>query len=471
MKRLKVRWRLTLWYGTVLTAVVAGFGATVFLMMQHKLDARTDFELDEEIGELVLEVSLARDAEDLKQQLQHRFFRHASFDFQVSHPDGEPVFCSERLVASALTVPSLDGLTNSLLESRNLPGLGTCRVVSRTAAGPAGTFVVQCLSPLTGNAADLNALLMVLLTAGPLAIAGALGGGYLLAREALAPVEKMRTTAEQITADSLDQRLEVLNPDDELGRLGGTLNRMIDRLQRSLDDMRRFTADAAHELRTPLAILRTEAEVALRFPKAGVDYRTVVETALEETDRLTRLADQLLVLSRQEAGIDRSAREEVRIDALLLDVVEKARGPAERKAVEIEVRSVDPAVVTGNDIDLSRLFSNLLNNALKYVPEGGLIRVACESKDPRVSITFEDNGAGIAGEHLPHLFKRFYRVDPSRSSESGGAGLGLAICKAIVESHGGQISVESAIGCGTTFTVLLPQQVSALSDGSPALVG
>ena len=471
MKRLNVRWRLTLWYGAVLSGIVAGFGLTAFLMMRHHLVVRTDLELDEEVGELALEVRLAANELELKEQLQRRFFHHAGYDFQVSRADDHLVFCSERLVANPLSLPRFQVESSNLADTRTLPVLGESRVVSRVQAGAGGSFVVQSVFPLASNRAQLHALMAVLLTVGPLAIVGALVGGYALARKALAPVERMRVIAEQITADRLDQRLDGSNSDDELGRLAQTLNGMIDRLHRSLDDMRRFTADAAHELRTPLAVLRTEAEVALRSPRSTADYRRVVEVTLEETNRLTRLAEQLLTLCRQEAGLHRFEAEDVQLDALLLDVADKARATAERKGLTIEIGPMDSAIVIGDDIRLSQLFFNLLDNAIKYTPEGGNIRICEESRDHQVCVVVEDDGAGIPAEHLPHLFERFYRVDPSRNTESGGAGLGLSICKAIAESHGGRIAVESTVGRGTKFSVILPSSASVHEGSCPSLVG
>ena len=471
MKRLNVRWRLTLWYGAVLSGIVAGFGMTAFLMMQHHLSARTDFELDEEVGELALEVRLARDELDLKVQLQRRFFHHAGYDFQVATTDGRLVFCSERLAANPLVAPGFPPESTSLSATRTLPVLGESRVVSQAESGPAGRFVVQAVFPLASNRAQLRALMTVLLTVGPLAVAGALAGGYVLARKALAPVEQMRAAAEHITADRLNQRLDVLNSDDELGRLAQTLNQMIERLQRSLDDMRRFTADAAHELRTPLAVLRTELEVALRSPRTASDYQRVVEVALEETNRLTRLAEQLLVLCRQEAGLRRFESEEVQLDALLQDVTDKARGTAERKGLTLDVGPMDSTIVLGDDIQLSQLFFNLLDNAIKYSPEGGTVGIRIEMRDSAVCVVVEDTGVGILPEHLPHLFERFYRADLSRNMESGGAGLGLSICKAIAESHGGQITVESSVGRGTKFRVVLPGSPSIENATYPLLVG
>lgn len=460
MKALGVRWRLTLWYGTVLATTTVCYALAVFFLMRHVLVARTDFEMEEEAAELSTEIALAADEDQLKRQLTDRFYGHEAFDFQVSRRDGSILFRSERL-ETGLAAPPLSASAPDIVENIAVAALGQCRLLSRHVSGKSGDFVIQCLAPLATNHANLNSLLSVLTVVGILAVATALAVGYGLASKAFAPVEQMRSLAERITANHLNQRLEVTNPNDDLGRLGQTFNRMIDRLQHSFDEMRRFTADAAHEFRTPLAILRTEAEVALRSPRGNGDLRETVEIALAETERMSRLADQLLVLCRNESGVERSAREDVPIDALLLDVVEQLQTVATSNGIRIAVGTIHPALVTGNDVELSQVFFNILNNAIRYSPRGSQIRISFEATAEQVMIRFADEGPGISAKDLPHIFERFYRVDRSRNSALGGAGLGLAICKAIVEAHDGRIAVESALGRGTVFTVTLPQVAAA----------
>lgn len=458
MTRLNVRWRLTLWYGAVLTAIVIGFGVIVYAMMHRHLMARTDFELDEELSELALEVRLARDDEDLREQLGHRFFRHASFDFQVSKRGDPSLFRSERLTEASLPAPHGDGPDSeeTVSETHQVPGLGEMRVASRRAEGPHGNYLVQATMSLVPNHEELRAVLMTLLTAGPLAIVAALAGGYFLARRALAPVDRMATTADQISGTRLDTRIEVVNPDDELGHLARTFNSMLDRLQRAVEELRRFTADAAHELRTPLSVLQTEAEVALRMPRSTEEYRRVVEVTLNESRRLARLADRLLVLCRHDAGLQPMRHEEVPLDALVRDVADQIRVAAAEKGVTLEVGPLGEWIVDGDDIQLSQLLFNLLDNAIKFTKRGGGVRVQGEEFDDQVRLTISDTGIGIPPADLPHVFERFYRADKSRNGQTGGAGLGLAISKAIVESHHGSITITSTPNAGTRVQVLLP---------------
>ncbi|WP_165225703.1 HAMP domain-containing sensor histidine kinase [Aquisphaera insulae] len=296
----------------------------------------------------------------------------------------------------------------------------------------------------------------MILVGGLLTIVGALGCGIMLARQVLAPVQRIVATADEITASQLDRRIEVANPDDEIGRLADTFNGMIERLERSFQEVRRFTADAAHELRTPLAILRNEAEVALRVPRDSDQYRDCLEDMLEEIDHLSRLTEALLILFRGDAGLGSNRREPVEIDAVIEEIADHVRVVASEREQTLTVEANAPCRVVGNPEQLRRLLFNLLDNAIKFTPAGGTIEVRAGAADGQVRLVVADTGIGIAPEHLPRVFDRFYRVDSARSRRTGGIGLGLAICRSIVGSHHGTITLESALGQGTTVTVNLP---------------
>jgi heavy metal sensor kinase len=464
MGRLSIRWRLTVWYGAVLGATLAVFGAAVFFMMRHELIARIDAELDAEFLEVVDDVGAIREPDRLERQLSGRLARHGGYEFQVVGLRGEAPLRSERLRDRGLPVPPipasllrLDFETAPLgARSVALGPLGRWRVASRLVPGPNGPVVAQVAATLAAVDHELAELLTVLLVAGPLALASALGGGYLLARKALAPVDRMAAAADQITATQLDRRLEVPNPDDELGRLARTLNGMIARLERSFDEIRRFSADAAHELRTPLAVMRSAAEVALRSPRDIEHYRRTLEDQLEEIDRLTRLAEGLLFLCRGDAGLLPAARRTVRLDGVIRVAADHMRAVAGVKGLTITVDGTAPCGVEGDEDQLRRLLFNLLDNAVKYTPAGGTITIRLEHLDRMAGVVVADTGVGIPAEHLPRLFDRFYRVDPARGTESDGTGLGLAISRAIAEAHGGTINIESTPGLGTRVTLLLP---------------
>ena len=458
MNRLSIRWRLTLWYGAVLAAVLVVSGVAVFAMMRHVLLNRTGAGLLMEFAEVAEEVKRAEDRAGMVEWLERRFARHPGYDIQVSTTGGEVLFRSERIRGRALPRPSRTPVPGqTAFESRRLDRLGHVRIVGRVVPGPDGPVLIQVAGSLAANDHELGELLVVLLLAGPLSLVCALGGGYWLARKALAPVDRMAAAADQITASRLDRRLEVPNPGDELGRLARTLNGMIARLERSFEEIRRFTADAAHELRTPLAVMRNEAEVALRQPRSPEEHRRVLETMLEELERLTRLAEQLLFLCRGDAGLVPMARKPVRLDELVRVVVEHMRIVAEEKGVALELPEGEPVEVLGDEDQLRRLFFNLFDNAIKYTPPGGTVRAATERENGHVRALVTDSGGGISPEHLPHIFDRFYRADPARGDEVRGTGLGLAICRTIAEAHEGQLRIESDVARGTRAILTLPR--------------
>jgi signal transduction histidine kinase len=231
---------------------------------------------------------------------------------------------------------------------------------------------------------------------------------------------------------------------------------MIGRLERSFNEIRRFTADASHELRTPLTAIRTETEVALRKSLNPDECRQLLASILEECERLTRLTDQLLMLSREDTAASQ-AREPVDLFAVAQNVAETLRPLADTKSLQLSVNIPASLIIHGDEARLRQVLFNLLDNAVKYTPEGGRIEVLGSTQDHVAAITVQDSGAGIPPEHLPHVFERFYRVDKARTRVEGGTGLGLSIVESIVKAHGGEIELTSTPGKGTTCKVLLPE--------------
>jgi two-component system heavy metal sensor histidine kinase CusS len=468
MSRPSIRWRLTLWYGAVLAAVLAVFGASVYLMMRHALLARTGAGMSMESTEVAEEVARSRDRSTLGTWLERRFARHPGYDIQVSTPGGQALFRSGRIQADGLPRPSDPPATGRPTFESFAGRSGHAHLLGRVVPGPDGPLLLQIAAPLAADDAELGELLTVMLLAGPLALALALGGGYLLARRALAPVDRMAAEAGQITATRLDRRLEVPNPDDELGRLGATLNGMIARLERSFEETRRFTADAAHELRTPLAVMRNVAEVALRSPREPEHYRRVLGDVLEEVERLTRLAEQLLFLCREDAGLVPLVMKGVRLDEVVREAADHMSVVAEAKGLTIEGGDLASCPIRADAEQIRRLLFNLLDNAIKFTPTGGTVRVGLERSDGHARLTIADTGVGIPAEQIPHVFERFYRVDPARGRDTDGTGLGLAICRSIAEAHGGRVEIESTVGLGTRAILTLPARPGA---GEPWPIG
>jgi two-component system, OmpR family, heavy metal sensor histidine kinase CusS len=461
MKRLSIRWRLTLWYGVVLSAILVGFSATVYALMRHHLLALTDAALAEELADLASDVSRCKGPESFPRELGLRYASHDGYEFQVCTRQGTVLFRSDGLGPAGLPrfIPEASAGSRAHA-SRMLSRLGHGRLAWRALAGPGGPLVVQVAVSLAPNDQALRELLTALFLTGPLAVAGTLGGGYLLARKALAPVDRMVATAQQITSTHLDRRLTTPNPRDELGRLADTFNDMIARLQRSFDEIRRFTADAAHELRTPLASMRTQAEVALQSPRSADRDERVLEDLLEEIERLTRLVKQLLFLCREDARVAPGSLSPVQLDEIVRDVASHMQILARAKGLDLEMADITSCSGYGEADRLRQLFFNLLDNAIKYTPSGGRIRVSGECANGRLRFVVRDTGVGIPAEHLPRVFDRFYRVDPARSSELDGTGLGLSICRAISEAHHGWLEIESVLGGGTAVTFTMPRAPS-----------
>jgi len=281
-------------------------------------------------------------------------------------------------------------------------------------------------------------------------------GGWLLARRSLAPIREIARTAERISSHNLGERLEKRGSGDELDDLVGTINQMLDRLDRSFHEIRKFSADVAHELRTPLCAMRGEAELLLSRSHSGDEYREAMERFAEQFDRLNRLTSDLLLLARFEVRPQVQPGERLDLGELLRGLGELFEALAEEKGISLEVAAWDSIQTSGDRALLQQAFANVIHNAIQYTPGGGQVKVTCEREGAWVRVSVQDTGVGIPEQDLPHVFKRFYRVEKSRSRDTGGSGLGLSISKRILEVHGGKIDLLSAAGRGTTVEMWLP---------------
>lgn len=294
-------------------------------------------------------------------------------------------------------------------------------------------------------------------------------GGYWLAGRMLAPIRRMAEAAERVSGDRLGERLPVENARDEFGRLATITNRSLDRLQEALDRQRRFTADASHEIRTPLTAIRTAGEVALRTEHSSDQYREAIGSMLEGVTQLTSLTDRLLVLARADAGTHAVRPESIDAAAIARDVVDLYAPVAEDKGVGLACGDGGPSPIHVDPILFRQALVNLVDNAVKYTPVGGQVGVSASLVNGTVQIAVTDTGPGIAPEHQPRIFERFYRVDPARSpSTQAGTGLGLAIVKWSVEACGGRVGVASQPGRGSTFTLTLPAGAGPANETHPS---
>jgi two-component system OmpR family sensor kinase len=318
--------------------------------------------------------------------------------------------------------------------------------------------VVAGVSTQALDAAGAQVLFLSLVIA-PIILLISAGTAWTLAGRLLKPIEQMVNDVEAISdGRSLHRRIPVEDLGDEIGRLGTTLNAMIGRLETSFAALRRFTADASHELKTPLTVLRADIERAMTTPKGSTDQLVALEEALQESARMADLVESLLTLARADEGRFDLHREPVEMEPLVREVAETANILGEDAGLQVSIPSMQPVSVLGDRVRLRQLFLNLVTNAIKYTAKGGKVELSLESSGGAAVFTVKDTGIGIAGADLPFIFDRFWRVDRvrSRGGERGGVGLGLAISQWIAQAHGGSINVSSRLGRGSSFAVTIP---------------
>jgi len=493
MKRLSIRARITLWYTGILAATVLVLGGVAYGLLMRGLWNDVDSTL-ERVARAAAQAAQQTATEFVPpdmNELLRRYFGSNFADrfYQFLDPRGEvdPRLPRERGAPLTVSPQALKNATEGYGTFETLPNGGqyplrvfTFPIVVRGRL----VNVLQVGMSLEGLLRERQNFLWALATLTPLGLILAGGGGWLLARRVLRPVDQMTQAARRIEAERLAERLEGAEADDELGRLARTLNEMLARLEAGFAQVRRFSADASHELRTPLTILKGEIEVGLRSAREPAEYERILASALEEVERMARLVDDLLMLSRADAGALRWDRELVELDRLVEEVAKQGEVLGRGREIQVAIQSLEPLIAHGDEQRLRQLLLNLVDNAVKYtLPTGrvtlSLRRVGAESAGPPTpspeavpdrpiaespnrpapewaEIAVSDTGVGIPPEALPRIFERFYRVDGARSREAGGTGLGLCIAKTIAEAHGGTIRVQSAPGVGSTFTVLLP---------------
>ena len=444
--RTSIRARLTLWYSLVIASVLAVFALGTYGYVRESLFAQIDARLEESVA---LTASTAR--ADLSELIEIE--RHTRvIAFRVLEGDW-PLYVSGGWVAAELDaagVPpskgrwiytSARGGIYHLKEKNLVLGKKQLRI----------TTAEQSEQIHRG----LERLGLTLIVGFPVTLLLSLFGGYFLAGRILIPLQHITQRARTISADNLSERLAVANPHDELGQLSTILNDAFTRLDETFDRLRRFTQDAAHELRTPLAVLRGVGEVGLQVQRDAAAYREIIGSMLEEVDRLGRLVDGLLTLARAESGRFSVVKQPEDLKQLCQEVVECLDILADEKHQSITLDTHRP-LVADIDRDTFRLaLMNLIANAIHFTPEGGAISVVLRDQGSSAAIEIQDNGPGIASEHRAHIFERFYRVDPSRSHQTGGAGLGLAIARWAVETNGGHIELQSMPGQGCLFRIVL----------------
>ena len=476
-----VRWRLTLWYAVLLAVPLILFAAGSRYMLDKVLTGGADWFLREARSsfmiELDVELRTASSARAVARALRDVRFRDITF---VVFNDRDSLIgvsteadSVSRPAATGAPAPAFDGTELLALRDRGRaepsttslagpdPRARSNRVVigARTLRGK--RYTVAAIQSRESIGVTLARVTLAYLIAIPLFLMIATAGGYALARRALVPVAMMSRQARAIGATNLHERLLVPKPQDELRELATMVNELLQRLERSFEQQRRFVANASHELRTPVAIVRAEAEIALgREGRRESEYRDSLRVVHDASNRMSRIVHDLFLLARADTGHLPSQTEPLYLDEVVTDVARSMRGVASQRGVRIDVAPMAEAPFAGDVELLGRMLLNLLDNAVKYSPRDSTVRVGLARADGVFKLSVTDEGEGISPEAQPHVFERFFRADKSRAHSDGsatsGAGLGLAIVQLVAEAHGGHAELTRSSPAGSEFVVTLP---------------
>ena len=454
-----IRTRLTAWYAAVLAVVVVTLGAYLVVRLRSDLQAAVDRDVRQ--GAATVAGVYAAQGTNEFLEVAETALPSGGSAAQVLDADGRvlltygDVVSARQMVPAAVRAGAVAGRTE-LLTVR----LGNSEQRFRAMAVPVRRLgrreVVVAAETLANVERSVDRVIVLLLFAGPAALAATALGGWWLARKALLPVERMISQAEDIGIDHLAERIAVPRAQDEIGHLAVTLNAMLDRLERGVDEKHRLIADASHELRTPLAVMGAELDVTLRGGELTHDARAVLQSVREEVGRMGRTVDNILTLAEVDEGRLGLLPQRVGIRDAIDAAVRPLQPLADAKRLQLDVGGTG-CQAQADPHRLHQAISNFVENAIKYTHPDGHVRVTAWCSAEEVGVTVADDGPGIPPEACAHIFDRFYRVDGSRGRDNGGSGLGLAICREIAGAHGGRVSVDSEEGAGSTFTLALPR--------------
>jgi heavy metal sensor kinase len=468
-----LKFQLIVWYAGLLTACFIVLGAAAYLSLQSYLTSalkNTQLRRAGQVAQLLIEQKQdpARAGAEVEARyapgLNERFVR-------ISRQDGLTIYTSSNPPSGSFN-PS--NLPRSAWPARHesarrltLPNGREMLLTTRTVEIPgAGKYLVETGALMDELAQDLRQWLIFLLAGLPVVITVAVGGGYLLVKRALRPVDEIVASAERIGSQNLSDRLPLPPTGDELERLSVALNHMIERLDQAFRHSRRFMADASHELRTPLTILRGELEGFVQEKRLTPELRERAGSALEELERLVNIVEGLFAISRLDAGEAQAEWVKFDLGQLAASTADQMSLLAEDKGIKVSCAAPSGVMVEGDRARMKQVIVNLLDNAIKYTGDGGAVGLTVNTRDSKAVLEVADNGIGIPADALPRVFERFYRVDKARSRAQGGAGLGLSIVKSICSAHHGNVEASSTPGCGSVFRVELPLAAAGITKGN-----
>lgn len=459
MKKVSIGVRLTLWYVAIFAVAQIAFGAGMWFLLRHHLYGLVDDNLEGQIEDLQnfmeaqkKNASIAK----LQEEVGEAYLLEHSGDYLELYAENNALlYRSSFLQSHPVSLVPHGRFGKPVFRSEWIAG-HPFRFTAQRLIANGHSYTATTGIPMDDEVETLGLFRTYLLMFAPLLFLVAAGGGYWLSGRALSPVDTLVRTAHDITGVNLDSRLPKLTTGDELQRLSDTLNEMLDRIENAFLRVTQFTADASHELRTPISLMRTEAEVALRRSRSEAEYKESLRNILLEAERTTALVEQLLSLARTDSGRETLHMQSINFAETVLEVKESWRQVAQIRNLQFSADIAQDCFVLGDVTALRRLADLLLDNAFKYTPSPGSVVLSLERHGQSAVIAVQDTGPGIAEAERTRIFERFYRVDKARSRQQGGAGLGLAIAQWIVAQHRGSITVESQLGRGSTFRVELP---------------
>jgi heavy metal sensor kinase len=456
--KLPLRARITAWYFAVLVVAFALFAWISDLGFRHSIETTVNDASRanlESVQRILVRVA-PKGMEEVKEELNELggVWADAAL-LEVSDADGRMLFQSERFKKPYRTLPPVSKSEITFLTT-NLDHLQH-RIAMRAVEVDGHTFHVRAAVPTEPFDQALDRFRLILRGTLPVLVVLASLAGYWLSGRALAPVNAIIETARGVGVQNLSSRLAVPPANDELRRLSETLNAMLARIEASVKRLTQFTADASHDLRTPVALIRTSAELALRRPRTEDEYRETLSRILATSEETTHLIENLLTLARADAGATELHFRDIDLVPHLEKLAEEAGILAAGKGIQVSSElAAGPVWVSADPAAIERLLLIVIENAVKYTPSGGKIEMILSNGAGNTRIEIRDSGIGISDKDLPHIFERFYRADQARSRETGGSGLGLAIARWIVGLHGGLIEAQSTLGNGSLIRITLP---------------
>ncbi len=474
-----IRLKLTAWYVALLAIILILFSILLYFFLSKRLYEGIDNSLKVSAN-IVAKTALMRfpttPLPGFDQYLE-QFLGYANFNkfYRIYDGSGNVGPRSANIDASQFPLTqeayakALDG--NTSFETFTLSNDQMIRVVTRPILrnGKLGNLI-QVGTSLQAVNETMHNLRVFLYTGIPgILVLATLVGGF-MARRALNPVDKITQSASEIGGGvDLSKRIHVPQVKDEIGRLAITFNNMLERLENSFAQIRQFSSDASHELRTPLTVLKGQSELVLSKLRSPEEYQEVLSSNLEEINYMSKILEDLFFLSKSDETKIRLDRKLVNLTSIVEEVCKHAELMGDDKNIKIIIAYLEPVEIEGDPVRLRQMVWNLLNNAIKYTPAQGMVKVSLQNHKESALLAVEDTGIGIPDKHLENIFNRFYRVDKARTREEGGSGLGLAICKFIVESHEGDIQVDSQVGKGTKFRIRLPKAKTGTVAITPSL--